>query len=256
MDSSLEAIQFLANSPNRVKVLTSLIDGKATRRELQEETDGSRSTVARILDEAQTRTWVESEGSRYWLTPLGETMVTDFQAYLDTVEGVQHLGELINQFPPPLLSLDCRHLRDAMVVEPTLEDPAAPFTRAFDLFQEAIEYRGLTHTSYPHFAKIIRERVDRGLLDSEHVIEKAFIEMIRNDPERSAVWASMSDRVRLYDGIVPISFHIIDGRVLVWLGESREQTEGLLESENPAVVTWAESLYEKYRSESEPFGEF
>lgn len=78
MDDSLKAVQFLADSLNRVQVLSELVDRRATRRELQEKVNASRSTVARILDEAQTRGWVDSKGSQYRLTPLGEAMVTDF----------------------------------------------------------------------------------------------------------------------------------------------------------------------------------
>lgn len=37
MESALEGIQFLANSENRIRVLSALTDGKATRRQLQEE---------------------------------------------------------------------------------------------------------------------------------------------------------------------------------------------------------------------------
>jgi predicted transcriptional regulator len=59
----------------------------------------------------------------------------------------------------------------------------------------------------------------------------------------------------VYDGTVPISFHVIDGQVLVWLGETREEVAGILISENPAVVEWGESLVEEYRSESESLDE-
>jgi predicted transcriptional regulator len=255
MESSLEAIRYLASSVNRVEVLTALADGRATRRELQEDANGSRSTVSRILDEAQGQGWVDSKGSRYWLTPLGQAMLGDFRSYLEAVEGLQHLGRTVNQFPPPLQSLDSRHLRDAVVVEPTEEDPAAPYTRAFDLFREATEYRGLTHTALPDYSRVLRDGLEQDRIDFEHVLERAFLETIRTDPRRAAVWRDLSDRVWLYDGVVPINVHVIDELVLVWLGENRGEMAGLLLSENPAVVTWAESLYAGYRSESEPLGE-
>lgn len=255
MDPSLEAVQFLANSANRVQVLTALTDGEATRRELQEEVGGARSTVARILDEAQEREWVDSEGTRYWLTPLGEAMVTDFRSYLATVEGHHHLGGLVNHLPPPLFSLDSRHYRDADIVKRTPDNPAAPFTRALKIFRRSTEYRGLNSSALPDHVKVLRERVERGRLDFEQVLEKAFVETIRADPERSAEWKSLADRVWLYDGVVPINVHIVDGVVVVWLGETRNEVEGLFVSENSTVLSWAESLYEEYLSESEPLGE-
>jgi predicted transcriptional regulator len=255
MEDSLEAVGFLANSANRVQVLTALVDERATRRELQEEVDASRSTVARILDEAGTRGWVDSEGTRYWLTPLGEAMVTDFRSYLSSVEGYQHLGDMVNKLPPPVFSLDFRHLRDAEITEPTPEDQTAPFTRAFDLFRETSDYRGLNNGSLPEHVKVLCDRFEAGRLDFEQVFEGAFLETIRADPERKAVWDALSDRVLLYDGTVPINVQIVDERVLVWLGENRGETAGLLESENTAVLDWAESLYEEYRAQAEPLEE-
>lgn len=252
MEGSLSAIQFLANSVNRVRVLSALIDDRTSRRELQERTDTSRSTVARILEEGERRGWVDSTGSQYWLTPLGKTMLNDFLTYLETVEGTQHLGEVVNRFPPPLFALDFRHLRDAVVVEPTPEDPAAPNSRAFELFRQATSYRGVTHTAFQHFAKVLSDAVDANRLDYEHVFEKAFVEELRADSERAAEWPMLHDGTWQYDGIVPISFHIIDGRVLIWLGETREEIAGLLESENTVVLEWAEALYDTYRAEAEP----
>jgi hypothetical protein len=49
--------------------------------------------------------------------------------------------------------------------------------------------------------------------------------------------------------------HIIDETVVLWLGRvdgNQWEGRGLLESENPAVVSWAESLYGDYRAEAEP----
>lgn len=255
MESSLEAVRFLASSANRVQVLTALVDRRATRRELQEDVDASRSTVARILDEAETRGWVDSEGSRYWLTPLGESMVTDFRSYLETVEGHEHLGDMVNKLPPPVFSLEFRHLRDAEVTEPTMADQTAPFTRAFELFREATDYRGLNNGSLPEHVKVLRDRFEAERLEFEQVFEKAFVETIRADPERTAVWEALADRVWLYDGVVPINVQIVDGRVLIWLGENRGEAAGLLESENPAVLDWAESLYAEYRAQAEPLEE-
>lgn len=255
MESPLEAVQFLANSANRVEVLGALVDGQATRRELQEEVAVSRSTVARILEGARERGWVESEGSHYWVTPLGEAMLADFRSYLNTVEGYQHLGEMVNHLPPPLFSLDFRHLRAADIIEVAEENPAAPFTRSLDLFKEADRYRGLCHTSLPQHAKVLRDGVEQERLDFEHVFEKAFIETLRADPERAAVWNSLSDRSWLYDGVVPINLHIVDDTVLVWLGRTRGEPAGLLESEDATVRSWAESLYEEFRTDSEPLPE-
>lgn len=252
MESALAAIQFLANSPNRVQVFTALRDGPASRRDLQTATDGARSTVARILDDGEARGWVDAEGTRYRLTPLGEAMIAEFRSFLATIEGIEGLGELVNHVPPPLFSLDFRHLRDAEVVELTSANPAAPFTRSLELFRAATEYRGLNNTSLPRHAQALRERRERGNLAFEQVLERDFVETLRNHPERATVWADLADDVWVVDGTVPINLHVVDDAVLVWLGATRDEVAGLLESENEAVVEWAESLVADYRAEAEP----
>lgn len=57
------------------------------------------------------------------------------------------------------------------------------------------------------------------------------------------------------DGNVPIDGHIVDRRVLIRSSERRAgelEVYGLLEGANPSVMSWAESLYEAYRADSEP----
>jgi len=51
--------------------------------------------------------------------------------------------------------------------------------------------------------------------------------------------------------------HVVDGTALIWLCDEDSDgkdviVKGLLESDHRAVVSWAESLYEEYRSEAEP----
>jgi hypothetical protein len=65
-----------------------------------------------------------------------------------------------------------------------------------------------------------------------------------------------ADRLRVYDGTVPLNVHIIDGTVVLWLSTTAGdewETYGLLECDYPAVVEWAESLYRDYRTEATPF---
>lgn len=252
MPAPLETLEYLAASENRVQVLSKLSDGPATRRDLQTATDASRSTVARILGETQDRGWVEASGDDYRLTPLGEAIVSDFLTYLASVEGVHHLGDLVNHLPPPLRDVDFAALRDAEVIESKPDNPAAPFTRALDIFEAASTYRGLTHTSLPDHLNVLRERTLAGELEFEHIFERSFVDTIRADPERRERWEPLENRFLVYDDVVPINLHLVDGTVLVWLGRDRGDVVGLLESENPAVVDWAESLYADYRTDAEP----
>lgn len=261
MEASLAVIQFLANSPNRVQVFAELVDGPATRRDLQAAVEASRSTVARILDEAADRRWVETDESQYRLTRLGEKMVTDFLTYLETIEGREHLGDMANYLPPPIFSLDFRHFQDARITKQTVDNPIAPVSRALKLLTEAETYRGLNNTGLPVIEEALRDGALTRDLYFEQIVNSSLAEAVRNDPERAAVWREAKDYMWdvekehcywEYDGIIPINTQIIDGTVLVWLGSKPGEAIGLLESENSTVLDWCESLYQDFRNKSEP----
>jgi len=255
MEPALEAIQFFANSANSVLVFGALTDGVTTSSTLADRTGASRSTIARILDEGESRGWVESEGSRYELTYMGELMIEEFRTHLETIEGAQQLGSVINDLPEPARELDIRPLRDAKITTPSSEWPGAHYNRALELYRTGDTYRGLTQVAPEMIVQTLAEQVEQGELELEGVIGAAFTEELVDDPERAAPWHAFADRVWVYDGNIPVNMHLIDERVVLWLdraGGDRACGQGLLESEHPAVVSWAESLYGEYKSEAEP----
>jgi predicted transcriptional regulator len=257
MEDALAELRFLASSANRVRVLEALSDGVTTRREVEERTGVARSTVARALDEAAERDWVDSEGSRYWTTPEGEARLSAFRAYLETTAGMQHLGPALRWLPDPVRALDYCHLRDAELTYPTDDNPAAPFDRGLAILDAADEYRSLTQNSFPRYMTVVRDRVVAGRLDYEGVVASTFVETLRADPDRARVWHDLADRVRVYDGDVPANVQLADDTAVIWLcGPDHDGhdvvVKGLLESDDPAVVSWAESYYREFRIEADP----
>lgn len=255
MGSPLEGIAFLARSENRVRVLRSLDDDPRSRAELRDELGIPRTTLARILNEFEDRGLIARDGQPYATTETADAVLSKFVPLLETMEGIDALGEAIEWLPPPARELEFANYRDTDIVTPPGEDPTAHFDRGFEAIRAASTYRGLTWTSIPQVFQFLADAHLGGRMDVEHVIEARFLETIRDDDERARPWAEVADAIRVYDGYVPISMHVVDGRVLVWLGErhgDRLSVHGLLESENREVLRWAESLYEEYRAESVP----
>lgn len=256
MKSTLEAIRFFANSANAVRVFEELADGPASSRDLAERTGASRSTVARILDDGESRGWISSTGSRYELTTVGQVMIEAFRDHMETVEGVRHLGEAVNWLPPPAHEIDYRDLRTAVVTQSTPDNPAAAFDRGLELIREAGRYRGLTFTAVPSYVAALGAGLRERELDFEGVIEAGFLETLREDPERVGPWRELAQTgsVWVYPGTVPINLHVVDDTTAVWLGRGRADeldVYGLLESDEPSVLAWAESLFAQYRSDGE-----
>jgi predicted transcriptional regulator len=257
MDATLDDVRFLANSASRIEVLEALAGGEASRRDLQDATGVPRSTAARVLDEAEARGWVRSEGSSYRITSLGEAMIAEFRRYLAATEGIHHLGPAVDWLPEPARDLDFRCLREAEITTPTEANPTAHLDRAMAHFRGSDSYRGLTQNSLPEYMRALCGRVVEGRLDFEGVIEASFVDVLDTDPQRAALRQDVAEWMWLYSGHVPLNMHIVDGTVLIWLcAENRDGDDvlvkGLLESTHPDVVSWAESLYEDYRAEAEP----
>jgi predicted transcriptional regulator len=259
MGPALDAVQVFANSANVVRVFEALANGTTTNRALSERTGAARSTVGRILDKGESRGWIESEGSRYELTHLGEVMIEEFRAYLRTIEGIQHLGEAFDYLPEPAHELGYHHLRDATFVKSTADNPTEPWDRVTELFR-AVDSVDTPHILAqgvaPIHTKVSWDLWSQGKLEGKVVIAARFLETLRNDPERAEPWVdwARAGLIWIYEGL-PITMHVFEGLVGIWLGELREDEvhiAGVLESEDPAVVSWAESLFEAYRAEAEP----
>jgi predicted transcriptional regulator len=249
----MDAIRFLSNSENSVRVFERLAEAPTTSKDLAERTGASRSTVLRILDRGDSRGWVGSEGSQYEITNLGRAMIEEFIRYRETVRGIQHIGEAVEGLPEPARSLDFRHLRDARVTFRTEDNPFARFDRGLSLIREADTCRWLSSAAPLEYVNVVVDCVEQRGLTVEGVIGADLAETLRDDPERAEPWRAVADRVWVYDGHVPVSVEIVDETVLVWLTPKRDDRwdgAALLESDHPAVRSWAESLYDEYRREA------
>ncbi|UPV73741.1 hypothetical protein M0R89_14485 [Halorussus limi] len=257
IEPTLDAIRVFANSANSVRVFEALTDGPTTSRDLAERTGASRSTVARILDEGESREWIRSEGSRYELTDLGSVMIREFRDYVRTLEGVQHLGEAVHWLPSPARSLDFRHFCDADVITPTRPDPSEPYDYVAEAIRTATELRSLVELAMRRYVEIIDDRSEAGQLDAQVVLEASWFDHLGAESEQVPLWRRRAERngVWKYEGDVPINLHIFDEQVVLWLGDrvgDERMVRGVLATENPTVESWAESLYEEYRAASEP----
>lgn len=255
MDLPLEPIAFLGRSPNRVEVLKTLDNDPRSRQQLRDELSISRTTLARILNEFEEREWITRQGNEYTTTRASEAIMAKFDPLLETVRGIENLGEAIHWLPPPAHEVDLQHFKDATITTTHDGNPSAPFDRAYELICTADRYHGVTNTAIPRYVETLLDRYNQGELDYEGVIAGEFIQTLE-DPDRVATWenSAATGLTWVYDDPMPISMHIVDRTVLIWLGKFTEgglEVYGVLESSNDAVLSWAESLFEEYRAEAE-----
>lgn len=184
-------------------------------------------------------------------------MIEEVRGCLQTIEGIQHLGEAIPWLPAPAHSLDYRYFRDAEIITGLPSNPTEPFDWISEQIRAADEIRTLAWTGVPRLTELINKQAAAGELDCEAVIQARFFDTLSERPEVVPDWRAPArrDEVWMYPGDVPVSIHIIDETVVIWLDERQGEEvvfQGALVTENRTVLSWAESVYNEYRAESEP----
>ncbi|GCF16203.1 hypothetical protein Harman_41380 [Haloarcula mannanilytica] len=128
-------------------VLT-VLSTPATKPELVETLDISRSTVDRAIDELVDHALVERRGSEYVATYAGRHGVAAYERYLDRVSALEAaqpvLGELL-----PDVDIDPAVLEGAQIVESTPEAPEAPIEANIDYLLDPTTFRGTGPTVLP-----------------------------------------------------------------------------------------------------------
>ena len=97
MDQSLDEIEYLSRSENRVQVLKLLTRDALTRRELQNEIGASQATLSRILQDFERRQWIQKRGPVYETTALGSWVadcLSALQQALSVSDDLQEFGRV------------------------------------------------------------------------------------------------------------------------------------------------------------------
>lgn len=256
-DTPLDDVDFLARSRHRVQVLRTLASGPRTRGDLHDETGISQPTLGRVLGAFEDRNWVARRGHEYTLTPFGELVFEAFAELLSTVETVQRLGDVIQQFPTDQIDFDIRQFGDATVTTPEAGDVFSPVDRLTELFFGAKCGKILVHSAPPGTQEDHRNRAesfqksDRRVesINSAETLDQALA-----DPESAKLIREglESDRVKIYkyDGAIPFILSIADDTTMLAPTDDHGIPVALIETENETIRSWVEATLDEYREQS------
>lgn len=256
---ALDDVAYLARSENRVRILGALANGPRTRRDVQETTDVSRTTLDRIVNELEDRGWVErtSDGD-YAATPTGKRLMNQFEPFVESVDAIDRLGKAVEWLPDEELSIGLEHFSDATVEWPEV-DPTETVDMFVGMVNGADEYYSLTHFAPPApISRAIREGVTSGDLAMRTVATETPIEYLREHPDRRERWRETVDggaELFEYGGSIPCNLWIIDDVVMLKnaTGEPVPDSYGSpIVSHDPTVRSWAMDLLDDYETEARP----
>lgn len=254
---ALEHVAYLSRSENRVRILEALASGPLTRRELQERTGASRTTLGRILTELEERGWAErTADGDYAVTPRGTHVASEFAPLLEVMEVICELGETVAWLPTEELDIGLRYFRDATVRRPAPNAPTEAGRHLTDALRGASTFRAFTFIAPPRaVGAAIRDAALDGDLTAEHVFAGSLVDFIRDNPEGPPPWREYVEsgaRIYRYDGRLPCNLFVVDGTVLFMKNLSGKGEVGTaIESRNRTVRSRALDLFETYRDDAE-----
>jgi predicted transcriptional regulator len=256
-NGALDDIAYLSRSESRVRILDAIATEPFPRSELEEMTGIARTTVGRIINEFEERGWARRtpDGS-YTATPPGERMLAEFKPFVQSVQVIRDLGDLVAWLPIDEVSIDLRHFAGVTIHRPEPADPMSTveeFTRRID---DASEFQCLVRIAPPiPFEQKMRDGVvDRGM-ETNHVITNEEFDYLLDDPERVARWREYLEagaNVYRYDGEIPCNIFVFDDTVIITNTNSEFGDSHVgIESDNEEVLSWAQRVIETYRREAE-----
>lgn len=254
MEETLAEIEFLALSPNRVTVLSSLAGGRHTRSELAEVTGASQATLGRILGDFEERNWVRRESGGYVATATGRLVADGFEELMSVVDTERELREVVTYLPTDAMGFDVRCLADATIVTPTQTRPNAPLQRLLTLMADADSVTAFSHAFNDQSLSVVADRA--GDLEFQAVLTRGAVDALTGDERLSeslrSVITSESANVNVYDGEIPVAVTIADDVVNILARDDRGVVQASVDTSHEAVREWAQRRFEHYRVQSSP----
>jgi len=157
MVDSLDEIDWLTQSENRVAVLEALQEGREERSALQELTGVSRVTSNRMLAALEEHDWIIRDEHEHEITPTGRMVAEDLDRLLDTTETAAKLGDIQQYLPVEEFDFDLRRLGNARITQPTPNDTMKPLTRSAEAVVEAAHLRLIGDAPDPIHVRAVRD---------------------------------------------------------------------------------------------------
>lgn len=254
MDTALDDIAFLANSENRVAILERLGQKPHSRDELREAVDASRVTVARILRDLETRTWITRSGRKYEATPLGGWVCEEFDHLIGEMEAEKRVREALRWIPSDQLTFDIHRLSDAEITLLDGSDATAMVRRIVEFHRSGERVRGFARCIAPVVIETQWKLTVQGNGRVEMVVTPEVLDVVRNHPAAAQQFREMlaTENARYFiDEDIPMSVGIVDDAVTISLTDERGVQKGSLTTDDEIVHAWAVDRFETCRDIAE-----
>lgn len=252
----MEDVAYLSRSMSRVRLLDALTVTPQTRSELEEATGIARTTIDRIINELEERSWVQrTTDGAYTATPTGEGIVAEFKPFVESMQSIKNLGNLVAWLPTNEIPIDLHHFSDANVRRPDPTDPMSTIADFNNRLTDVSEFHCLVGVAPPiPFEQAMRDGVVNRGLSTEHVITDDELSYLLDQSDRLPRWREYIEagaNVYRYDGQIPCNLFVFDDTLVITNGQSNigESLVGIV-SENEDVLSWAHEVIKVYKEQA------
>jgi predicted transcriptional regulator len=249
-----DAARFLADSPDRLALLSRLREGPAGPATLAADLDCARRSVQRNLAAFSERGWVDRGDAGYRLTAAGDAAARIHAAYLERLERLEWVTPLFRTLVPDVAP-PLEALADAALAVASPETPQAPV----QFYVDCVDALGgdtvrmcspvLSRRFHEAHAALAMDGVHTELVLSAPAAETA---RDRNPAEFATVLRVGVLDLFVHPGPLPFVLTVGEDRLLLAAHDDDGRLQACLAADDPAALEWGQAAFERYRAAATP----
>jgi predicted transcriptional regulator len=241
----------------RAPILDACRDGPVSRRELEETTDNSRTTVYRATVDLEEQGLLEQRDGGYLTTPRGEAVSRIAEEYRHGIDAIDRLEPLLDRITHPELLSNAHLLSDAGITVADEDHIYRANDRVLDLWADSDRVRmcAVAPGSRICLQGAMETTVEHGI-----DVEMCFLPDAMPSPEQleSDVF-DPSDAFEYFETYtsdrIPFTFVLFDDVAAIAAHNEVSIPVVLAESDDPRVYEWLDGLYAEIEASARPVRE-
>jgi predicted transcriptional regulator len=229
----------------RAAFLDRLADGPASKRDLRDELDLSRSTVYKAVRELEESGLAVETDDEVRLTLVGRLLAEEYRGFEARVCAVHDQKSLLSVLPADApVSTDLVTGAEAVLAE--RHAPTRPVAYIDELVRSVDYVFGLAPVVLPQYVDLFYEEVVDSGLTADLVLEAPVVEFLWEDHGEKMAEALETGRLSVHQTDETLPFGLIasedEGIVLIVYDESGE-LRGVLLNDTEAALDWSERVF-------------
>jgi predicted transcriptional regulator len=235
----------------RAELLSFLRKGSADSETLERNLSSSRSTIHRATQSLVAEGFVEKVDGEFRLTETGRVVAARTEQFRTELDAVDRLDPILDAIDTENVDLPLEHLADATVECPRPGQPHVVVKRVDDLLDEADSLQMFSRVVSPIYVDITHRAIQDGA-EIDVIFRRDVVEALFSEYGTKARDAAKTGRfdVRIHDDC-PFELFLFDDVVGISAHDDRGLPRGFVETSNPTVVDWAESVFDRFWADAE-----